>query len=119
MRNLLVETIGTLKCYEKTPTDVLWVGNGCGKYVISWNDFEAIANEEYDPGYGAQEVASDLVVVGADWWLSRWEYDGSEGWKFNSIPLKSKNPIPFTHVICPEELVGWQCIKDLEEKEQE
>ena len=53
---------------------------------LSWKEFEALANVEYDESYGAQEVADDLLVVGDDWWLERHEYDGSEWWEFKKIP---------------------------------
>jgi hypothetical protein len=71
---------------KKTTEDVMWVGSRDGKYAISWEQFESIANVEYDAGYGGQEVVMDLVVVGHGWWLSRGEYDGSEWWNYNSPP---------------------------------
>lgn len=40
---------------------------------------------EYDPGYGLQELYG-VVVFKNGTWLDRWEYDGSEGWKLNTIP---------------------------------
>src|SRR5690606_32307847 len=54
-----------------------------------WENFAAVAQvTDYDPGYGAPEVATDLMVVGDDWWLTRGEYDGSEWWEFNRLPDK-------------------------------
>ncbi|WP_421354963.1 hypothetical protein [Streptococcus suis] len=40
----------------------------------------------YDSGYGSANVATDLVVVGKNWWLERGEYDGSEWWNYKESP---------------------------------
>ena len=40
---------------------------------------------EYDDGYGTQELHG-LIWLSNGNWLSRWEYDGSEGWQNNSLP---------------------------------
>ena len=45
-------------------------------------------NKEYDDGYGETEVKDDLQIVGANWWLERHEYDGSEWWEFKSLPTQ-------------------------------
>lgn len=87
--NLLKETIGVLKDYNKTYKDVLWVGSKKG--YSTWDDFEKVANIEYDDGYGGNEIAMDLWIVGKDFWLERYEYDGSEHWEFKSFPIKPKN----------------------------
>lgn len=92
---LLSETLQALDDYGKSNKDVKWVGSADGKYIISWNAFEKIAVRlEYNNGFGGQEIASDLVIVGKNWWLERSEYDGSEAWEFKAKPsksLKSKN----------------------------
>lgn len=41
-------------------------------------------------GYGAQHVPKDLVLVGEDWWIERYEYDGAEWWDFKSIPARKQ-----------------------------
>mgnify|MGYP000164730648 CR=1 FL=1 len=39
----------------------------------------------YDDGFGSQELFGTVwLTYGV--WLSRWEYDGSEGWQVNSCP---------------------------------
>jgi hypothetical protein len=84
--NLLIETIEILNENNKTPADVLWVGGA--KQYFTWDEFASVANVEYSNGYGSQEVATDLVVVGKDFWLERHEYDGSEDWEFKTMPTK-------------------------------
>jgi len=76
MKNLLEETIRILKSNNKSEEDVLWVGNT--KIKTTWENFKDISDMEYDSGFGGQEVATDLLIVGKDWWLERHEYDGSE-----------------------------------------
>lgn len=74
--NLLQETIEALKDEGLSSSNVLWVGTKEAR--ISWDNFEQIANVEYSSGFGPQEVAKDLIIVGQNWWLERHEYDGSE-----------------------------------------
>lgn len=82
--NLWNETITELKNNGKTFDDVLTI---CGnEFQITKDDFKKYANTEYDAGYGSPEVATDLLVVGADFWLERYEYDGSEWWEFKQMP---------------------------------
>ena len=56
--------------------DVVWIGGS--DFEISREEFLKLADCPYDAGYGAPEVATDLVLVGNDFWLERQEYDGSE-----------------------------------------
>lgn len=97
---LLKETIETLATHGKVPADVLWVGGGepgwgaKGTFVGSWEDFERFANFEYDAGFGGAEINTTLKVVGADWWLERGEYDGSEWWEFKTLPKRSETAAP-------------------------
>ena len=46
--------------------------------------FDAL-NFNYNDGYGTQELYGTVwLTYGV--WLSRWEYDGSEGWQVNRCP---------------------------------
>lgn len=100
MTNLLKETREFLEFCIKTTDDVNWVGSNDGKYVISWTEFEKIANFEYDAGYGSQKIAPNLVVVGDNWWISRAEYDGAEDWIFNTLPIMDNSMMkPFDTVM--------------------
>lgn len=110
--NLLEETTEYLKNCDKTPSDVRWVGSYNGEYGMTWDEFAAIANVEYDSGYGAQEIASDLVVVGDSWWLEREEYAGSESWVFETIPVQNRHPKKFSKV----DGGMWSSIDDLSKK---
>lgn len=98
MTNLLQETLNQLESNDRCSEDVIWVGSSDGKFSITWAEFAKIADVDYNAGYGSQLIASDLVVVGDDFWLDRDEYDGSECWTFNSLPVPAKKPKTFTTV---------------------
>lgn len=84
MKNLLTETKMILASHGLTPSDVVWIGDH--EIYFTWSHFELIADREYDNGFGTQEVATALLVVGEDFWLERHEYDGSEWWEFKQLP---------------------------------
>lgn len=84
MKNLLQETLKKLEKNGKSLEDVIWVGDT--KKKTTWSNFESISNFQYDNGYGGNEIASSILVVGKDWWLERGEYDGSEWWDFKEYP---------------------------------
>src|SRR3972149_4509217 len=88
MSNLLNETIEKLKENKKTQGDVKWVGTTFG--CITWKSFKEFANREYDSGFGGTEVNDNLMIVGDNWWLERYEYDGSEWWEYKEYPRKPK-----------------------------
>ncbi len=96
--NLLQETLDIISANGLTTSEVEWVGSKDGSLVISWKDFEVIADFEYDRGYGGTEIALDLVVVGNGWWLERHEYDGAEWWEFKTLPTVAINYRPFSSV---------------------
>jgi len=113
LTNLLTETIRALDWHEKKPEDVWWVGSGDGKLAVSWKAFTEMANIEYDSGYGSQKIASDLVVVGDSWWLSRHEYDGSESWSYHTIPVLLESAKGFTRV--EEDHKHWVTLEEMDQ----
>jgi len=96
MSNLLEETIRILSENGKSESDVEWCG-ATGFGYFSWEEFKQLSDKIYDNGYGGQEVAPGLVIVGSDFWLERHEYDGAEWWEFKTHPAKPENKkIPIT-----------------------
>ena len=112
--NLLQETLNVLKISGLCPNDVRWVGSG--DFYTTWEVFAKIANTEYYEGYGSQEVACDLVIIGDNWWMERTEYDGSEAWDFKTVPLKPTEEIELKaltidQAVNPEEIsCGWETL---------
>lgn len=97
MINLLEETKRVLKRHGHTLSDIVWVG--CKDYRIETEQFIELANVLYDDGYGSQEVATDLLIVGADWWLERHAYDGSEWWEYNTLPQMPQEVKSVNHLV--------------------
>ncbi|WP_419791597.1 hypothetical protein [Staphylococcus chromogenes] len=115
--NLLNETIEALSNNGLTFEDVLWIG--CKDYAISIDEFKKLANVEYDSGYGAPKVATDLKIVGENWWLEREEYDGSEWWQFRSKPINPKRIKKINSLIVDERVsIGWSALSDINEEDK-
>lgn len=97
MINLLQETHQILNDNGVSMVDVQFVLSRDSQ-MGTWNDFVALANIEYDNGYGGHMISSQLYIVGDGWWLERGEYDGSEWWEFKTQPKELKEHSPLTHV---------------------
>ena len=86
MTNLLKETKETLELHSKTFDDVIFVGDDFTHTKMTVKEFLEHANFEYDDGYGLEEINTNLILVGKDFWLERNTYDGSEWWEYKSMP---------------------------------
>lgn len=98
--------------HGKTFEDIDWVGSSDG--YIPLDAFKQLADIEYYNGYGGQEIASDLIIVGKDFFMTREDYDGSKWWRYCSLDL-FKKPINELKVT---KLVGgtWYSLKELQER---
>ena len=113
MTNLLTETIKVLKEHGKTKKDVVWCGSE--EYgFCTFNEFITIANVEYNSGFGGQEIASDLVIVGKDFWIERRECDESEWLEYKVIPTKPKNKVSFKSFTDG----SWNNLKEINNKQE-
>lgn len=87
MTNLWEETMRMLVAHGKTFENVEYVQGS--NFGITKENFEKVAKKsKYYSGFGAAEVAEDLVVVGDNWWIERHEYDGSEWWEYKEKPKR-------------------------------
>ena len=121
MSNLKEETLKVLHNHGKRKEDVKYV---CGaEFQISLEQFWKLADTEYDSSYGAPEIATDLMLIGDDFYMDRGEYDGSEWWDFNTVPDKTRLPIREItalsvrqyNAICKPEYgkIGWETLSEL------
>lgn len=113
LKNLWIETICDLEDHGKTFDDVLWIG--CPGFKISKEDFKRLANEEYDSGYGAADVAEDLIIAGSDFYMTRGEYDGSEWWEWHEQPEEPKETREVTTLFCGAWAVGWRTLQQIDD----
>lgn len=111
--NLYTETMQALESYGHTLDDVSWVGSWDGKYRIPVEEMETVFDVDYDNGYGGQEIATDLVIVGEDWWMTRGEYDGSEWWSYHVKPVASEHARPFS-TVCNGDT--WSSIEEMNDE---
>lgn len=110
MENLLKETEAVLKEHGKSFDDVVWIG--CEEYQISVVSFMSLADQEYEDGYGAPQVATNLVVVGNGFWLEREEYDGSEWWEYKEpipMPIETRD---VKSLFASEDQIGWVTLQE-------
>ena len=114
MTNLWEETIRMLAYHGKTFENVEYVQGS--DFGITKENFEKIAKKsDYYSGFGAVEVADDLVVVGDNWWIERHEYDGNECWEYKEKPKQISEIKEVSH------LAGgmWNKLAELNETEVE
>lgn len=111
MSNLLEETKEALHFLGLTLDDVRWVG--CRDFKISMEQFIELADQEYDSGFGGQEVAKDLLVVGDNWWLERHEYDGSEWWEIKRLPQEPEETREIERLISQNCM--WSSLEEINE----
>ncbi len=110
--NLLSETIEDIKDSGHKISEIIFIGSEHSGHSCTWNEFTALANHDYDNGFGAQKVADDLIIVFKDtakMW--RHEYDGSECWNY-SKPFKvpeDKKKITALFVSG----TGWESLTDI------
>ena len=79
--NLLQETVEFINGIDQKTEDIIFIGSEKSGHSCTWAEYEILANRRYDNGFGAQEVATDLIIVfsdGTKMW--RCEYDGAESW---------------------------------------
>jgi hypothetical protein len=99
MTNILTETREILAASGHKETDVAFVDLHGGS--VEWAAFVAVADTEYDCGFGQPYVSQDLMIVFIDGsWLERHEYDGSEWWEYKATPTRRANcPITLNDII--------------------
>lgn len=113
MTNLWEETMRMLVAHEKTFENVEYIQGS--NFGITKENFERVAKEsKYYSGFGAAEVAEDLVVVGDNWWIERHEYDGNEWWEYKEKP---KQISEIKEVSCLADGV-WNTLAELNEGEE-
>lgn len=99
MSNLLSDTTTAINSTGHAPIDIAFIGSADGSYGCTWDEFQKLADFEYDSGYGSAEVPHDLIVIFSDGThLSRGEYDGSEWWDYNEQPSVPDSYIPIVNL---------------------
>lgn len=111
MSNLLSETKKAIKGSGHKPGDIIFIGSTDSGHSCTWEEFEKLADFEYDNGYGGQEVAEDLRIVfsdGSSMW--RGEYDGSEWWEYGE-PFEMPKELRPIKTLCSGDL--WTSLEQM------
>lgn len=117
--NLLQETQDAIRSSGHTPEDIIFIGSEESGHQCSWEEFCHLADVEYDEGFGAQRVATDLIVVFEDGQkLWRGEYDGSEWWEHSTPFVQPSASLPISRLVVPEERTGWASLAECNEKKK-
>ena len=115
--NLLQETIQSIKRSGHEIKDIMFIGSEHSGHSCTWKEFETLADQDYDDGYGAAKVAIDLIIVfkdGAKMW--RGEYDGSEWWNFSTPFKMPEETHPIKNLFTNS--VGWDELNRINEKKE-
>lgn len=124
LKNLKNETLADLHENGKCAEDIKFV---CGSdFQIPVELFWELANAAYDSGFGAPEVAEDLMLIGDDFWMERHGYDGREWWEFKKLPDVSHLPMLNVKALTVaqsfdkfgKKSVGWESLKSLNDLEK-
>ena len=106
--NLLEETRKDIEESGHCIADIVFIGSEKTGHECSWEEFESLADREYASGYGAAEVAMDLIIVFRDGsTMTRGEYDGSEWWQYSRPFKRPKNRQSIRNLFATPENVGW------------
>lgn len=118
MTNFLEETVENLKSWKKKPRDIKFIGSLSSGHSCTWEEFEELANFEYDSGFGGQVVASDIVILFEDGsYMNRGEYDGSEWWEYVYSPIIPKKLKKIKHLKSPHNN-GWETLSACNTREK-
>lgn len=114
MINLLKETLEAIESSGHNVNEIVFIGSEETGHECSWEEFCELANIEYDEGFGAAEVAQDLVVVFSDGQkLWRSEYDGSEWWEHSKPFIRPETAFPIKSVVVPKNRIGWMKLDEI------
>ena len=115
--NLLKETKEAIEQSGHTSEQIIFIGSEESGYQCTWEEFESLADVDYNNGFGAAKVAQDLIIVFKDGQkLWRGEYDGSEWWNFST---KFKKPKVKKAIVRLITLTGWDDLEEINNQEEE
>ena len=106
--NLLEETKEAIVESGHVEDEIVFIGSEKTGHQCTWAEFCALADVEYSDGFGAAQVAQDLIFVfndGQKMW--RGEYDGSEWWEHSTPFNRPEVALPITSLLCPPDKAGW------------
>lgn len=112
--NLLQETKEAIADSGHSEDQIVFIGSEETGHQCTWEQFQALADVEYYSGFGAAEVAQDLVVVFSDGTkLWRGEYDGSEWWEYSRPFQRPEASLPIERLVVASRKAGWKKLANI------
>ena len=106
MTNFWKETIELMNEKDVSFNDVVAIYGD--NFQITKENFEKIAKiTEYYDGFGLQQVAADLKILGKNFIMYRAEYDGSEWWEFSFIGDNIPKEIRHINRLCRNDIISF------------
>ena len=106
--NFLEETRKDIEKSGHCIADIVFIGSEKTGHECSWEEFESLADREYDNGRGAPQVAMDLIIVFSDGkTMTRGNYTGREWWKYCRPFKRPESRQSIKSLFATPEQVGW------------
>lgn len=117
-KNLLEETLEAIEQSGHTPSEIIFIGSLLTGHRCNWTEFTELANIEYEYGYGAQKVATDLVIVFIDEKsMIRGEYAGSEFWDYRRPYVEPRHVKHIVSLFVSPPRIGWKTLEQINDPE--
>lgn len=110
MTNLYDETVAILESNDKTIDDIEYIGTSETK-INTHKALELMKKTNYDGGFGGQEIAENLMIIGNGFVMTRGEYDGSEWWDY--MQTDPSLPKAETEVKSFKADIGWKSLEEI------
>lgn len=114
---LLNETLESIERSGHTPENIIFIGSVYTGHRCTWEQYKVLAACEYESSYGAQKVATDLVIYFSDGTcMTRGEYDGAEWWQYY-LPFTEPAVVKkITSLFVRLEQIGWKTLEDINDE---
>lgn len=117
MTNFKEETLKAITESGHTLEDVMFIGSSDGKYRMDITKFIEKSNFTYDSGFGAQAIATDLIIYFKDnTYIHRNEYDGSEWWEYNVPKVYRETDKYLDFNILGNDRYMWRTVEEMNDK---
>ena len=103
---LLQETLDAINKSGHKVDDIIFIGSEETGHQCSWQEFEELADREYDSGYGSSEVAEDLIIVFSDN-NKMWRGGYNEWWEYSTPFKMPKEKKSISRLFANDDETGW------------
>ena len=116
--NLLEETCKAIIDSNHATEDIEYIGSIHSFYCCTWEEFEELANIEYNNSSGSEIIAFDLVIIFKDKGiLERYTYNKSECWNYIP-PIENLSQVIKSRIksLISTSPCGWSSLMEINEE---